>query len=67
MMHKVLLNDLTEFKQWKDNLKEDFFMMCENEEIPDNYPCVVSYSSEIDDDSNRDNLTYQFIYLSDFV
>lgn len=62
---KELINDKSSFNQWLTFMKDDYFCI-EETTIPENYPCIVIYATEIDEDAKRDNLVYHFVYLNDF-
>lgn len=66
MMFKKLIETREHFDEWFDSISEDFFLIENGTERPENYPCVISYYSVICDSVSRDDLYYDFIYLSDF-
>lgn len=63
---KELINDKASFEEWLSFKQDDYFCIEEYTEMPENYPCIVIYATDIDDDARRDNLVYHFVYLSDF-
>lgn len=65
MIFKKLIENREDFSEWMENIKDDFYLMENTVENPENYPCVVVYYGEICD-TPRDNLYYEFVYLSDF-
>lgn len=62
---KTLLNNKEDFEHWKSwNYR---YIHCpDDEEYPNNYPCVVVEHIEMNGYGDEDYLHYQFVYLENF-
>ena len=70
-MDKRTLNHMMDWVAWKEDVKKWYecmpYMFPSEEEFPTYYPCVVTWDSEpCSVGSQRYDLYYQFVYLSDF-
>ena len=64
-MTKTLLNNKEDFEKWKKS--NSHYILIENdEEYPNNYPCIVVDKYVAECYHGYDYLYYTFIYLSDF-
>lgn len=66
-MNKKLLKSREDFIEWKKYCKNIGYLSvdftAEEEEEPNEYPCVMIYR----DNPYRYNLYYHFVYLRDFI
>lgn len=67
-MKKRLLKTHEEYTEWYNEIHEKFSpnIDCEEEPIPNTYPCVVMWYEDYGGFWDEDNCYYHFVYLTDF-
>lgn len=66
LIMKRLLNNKEDFDNWCENIAPDNIFTYD-EDIPNNYPCVVVFTYIDETDRIYSDVYYEFVYLSDFI
>ena len=65
---KRLLMNKDDFNIWKKDYDErDYaYSISWDESEPITYPCIIVFHTEEDQNSYKDHILYEFVYLTDF-